>query len=1487
MCRAIKVVLFILLAVFFTSADGVVALAVSKAPADSSPLPARIKQLDRDITHELLRAQMPRTMILSQARKSDLRGYRAQIHQMRLQILKLNPAQRRAVRHSIHQVVQKLDLLERADRNAKLRDAEKQRRERRNRTAPQKAPQQFTQTPLIPPFPAANDLCENATPVGLGTYVGNTIDATNDGSETCVGSVSNDIWYRYTAPKDGRVLVDTFGSDFDTVLSIHSSCPGTSFNEMTCDDDCAGVASCVDFESAAGVTYFIRVGGYSAGDTGTVQLNISLSGSVSGVVTDADTLAPLQGVWVEILDLNGQFRDGVYSNGDGAYTTNALAPGSYYAFAYPDNGYLRELYNNVHCSQGFCDLSQGTLINVSGGSNITGINFALDRGGSISGTVTNTQHDPVQSAEIDIFTSGGDWAGYAYTDGSGQYTAQGLPAGSYLAITNAYGDYENQVYDNIPCAPNCDPLQGTPIQVTLANNTGGIDFQLRNLGHIEGTVRDEATGLGIPYAQIDIYSADGGNYSYGYADSAGRYLASKLGSGSYYAVAYSNDYLSELYDNKPCANGCDVTGGTPIPVTVGHSTNGIDFSLTPSGRISGTVRDAESGRVLNGNVIIYDVNGNYVRDAYVDHGDYTAGGLNTGTYYVYAESDGYLGQVYANLPCPNQQCSPVGGTPISVVLSQTVSGIDFQLPLGGKIAGKVTDERTHIALQSAEVDIYDSSGNWLTYTSTDEHGRYEAGGLLSGEYFVTSYAYPDYFEKVYDDTPCIYCDVTQGTPVMVTSPETTANINFTLQRAGSISGTIKVDAPGVVLEYGGIDIYDSTGGFVAYGYTDSRGRYRAGGLNTGTYHATAYGYGYGYVDLVPELYDNIPCPNGCDTTTGTPIAVTLAQSTVGIDFALSVSPPPLPSGNISGTVVDEATGLPLGGANIDIFNAAGESVGYGYTDETGKYLATGIPEGTVFARATESSHGSELFDNLPCVFDRCDFQTGTPINVLRGATTAGINFTLGNGVYISGVITDAATHLPVQGAEVDIYSENGDYNGYGYTDSNGRYQWKIGAPGVYHLLAYAYKYTSQIYSDIPCTDFSCPIESGTPVVVTDGEVTGIDFDLQPQSEISGIVTRASDGAPLAQVRIDVYDPHGAVVASAYSEFDGSYTVSYLPQGAYYLMASNENYVTQLYHGIVCLQGVCDPTTGTAVDLPPGVEKTGIDFAMSPGGGIRGVVYDSINALPVNDATVNVLDVGGNIISKASVDWSGRYTISGLPPESYYVMVTDSGDYEGQLYEGVPCPQQICSLADGALVHVISGSPANGINFPLMKLDCMFCDDFNDDTLDPNWTYTRSASSWSEWEGNLVGAAGNKTATAYANPAFSGCSVCSIDMNLQFPQKVSGQDGRSSGKISIYGWQSGKNEIELTMSVGSNLIVLKEKNSKGHVVLKAKAKKEMSPGKIHDLRLAYDGAQVQVFIDDMLQPLLSMTPKTPPMGTVGVGVRNTTLEVGFIHVNKIP
>ena len=145
--------------------------------------------------------------------------------------------------------------------------------------------------------PPINDQCSGAITVTVGnpaacgsTLCGATPTPAGNLFPTPCGASANtpDVWYKFTPQCSGVVTMNTCGTcppagTFDTVLSVYTGiCPGP-LNQVAggCNDDAGPNGPCpwtlqsyVSFNATAGVTYYIRVSGWS-GSTGDFRLNIN------------------------------------------------------------------------------------------------------------------------------------------------------------------------------------------------------------------------------------------------------------------------------------------------------------------------------------------------------------------------------------------------------------------------------------------------------------------------------------------------------------------------------------------------------------------------------------------------------------------------------------------------------------------------------------------------------------------------------------------------------------------------------------------------------------------------------------------------------------------------------------------------------------------------------------------------------------------------------------------------------------------------------------------------------------------------------------------------------------------------------------------------------------------------------------------------------------------------------------------------------------
>lgn len=204
----------------------------------------------------------------------------------------------------------------------------------------------------------ANDSCGSAFNVPVGTYSGSTTSATNDGATNCgnFGAATPDVWYSFTAPCNGQLLLDTCGSNYDTVLSVHSACAGTAANTVACDDD-GGVCGPQPYRQSslaatvsAGTTYLVRVSGYN-GATGSYTLNVGFSAAVPPNDDCSSAIAIGNGTYA------GSTTCGV-TDGTTTCGTSDLSPDVWYVYVPVADGAL---------SVDTCGSSYDTVISVHSG----------------------------------------------------------------------------------------------------------------------------------------------------------------------------------------------------------------------------------------------------------------------------------------------------------------------------------------------------------------------------------------------------------------------------------------------------------------------------------------------------------------------------------------------------------------------------------------------------------------------------------------------------------------------------------------------------------------------------------------------------------------------------------------------------------------------------------------------------------------------------------------------------------------------------------------------------------------------------------------------------------------------------------------------------------------------------------------------------------------------------------------------------------------
>ncbi|MHB1569894.1 MAG: carboxypeptidase regulatory-like domain-containing protein, partial [Solirubrobacteraceae bacterium] len=831
---------------------------------------------------------------------------------------------------------------------------------------------------------------------------------------------------------------------------------------------------------------------------------------------------------------------------------------------------------------------------LTAGETAAGIDATLQTAGAISGRLTDANTGgPIIGAEVLVFDSGGTQVSSATTDAGGGYTVSGLVTGSYDVefVPQGTQAYISEYYSSSASGSG----SATAVSVTDGQTVTGISAALQSGAVISGTVTDASSGK--PVAGAYVLAQVGSNYAASaVTDSGGHYAIGGLTAGTYtvqFEAGPGESYLTQFYDNV------GPTGtATPITLASGQSAT-EDAQLTPGGEITGTVTDAKSAAGLSGVIVnAYSTSGSYDGSATTDSsGSYTIASLATGSYDVnFQPTDNvHAAQFY------DSASSFGSATAVSVTAGSPTSGINAALAIGGTITGTVTDSASGKGAGGVGISAVSQDGSSGGYATSAGDGTYTIGGLAAGNYTVTfaggvgpgATSTGGYGTEYYDNATTIGA----ATPVPVVLGQPSTGINATLSGGGSISGA--VDGGSSATPLSGVEVYLS-GTTFATTTTASDGSYFIGGLPPGTYTATFYDPAGGYLS---QSYTT-----AASGTSPASITVTAGATTTGVSATL------VAEGTIAGSVSDATTGAGVGGIQVLAQPTAGGTDGQAVSDSNSAYTISGLAPGSyqVFY-----SGG----DYVPAYYTgQTSPPTPTDVTVTAGQTTTLAGEPLQEAGTVTGTVTDAASGAGVAGVSVTIYDLYGDYVASGTTGSGGGYSID-GVPGGTYVVGFAGSdgagsYVTTYYGG------STTQAGATQISVTDGKTTsGIDQALPHGGSVSGTVTDATLGTPLAGIVVDLYDSSGNVAGSATTSATGRYSVAGLPPGTYTASFAPSQkpspYQEQYYKDQL--------TAGSANTFSVSADATtsGIDAALSRGGIVSGTVTAATTGAALGGITVTV------------------------------------------------------------------------------------------------------------------------------------------------------------------------------------------------------------------------------------------------------------------------
>jgi hypothetical protein len=296
------------------------------------------------------------------------------------------------------------------------------------------------------------------------------------------------------------------------------------------------------------------------------------TGSISGKVIEAATpKQAVSGIDVEVLEANNEFFavGSAVTSGTGEYTVGSLAAGSYRVrFAPPFESTLN------FAPQYWKDKStfvEATSVMLASGEAKPGIDAELQEGGTIKGTVTNPDAQPVTNALVFVYSGSGEFEGFAgdaKTNAKGEYSVVGLASASYRVevIPPTGVNLVPQFYANEPSFADATQVAVNVEEIKQANVT------LQVGGQISGRVTDSATHNPIGGVFVEATNAAGFSLFGGFAvtNSSGEYTIEGLATGSYNVEFIGPESTSYLVQTD---NG--------VSVTQGSTTSGVNAALVP------------------------------------------------------------------------------------------------------------------------------------------------------------------------------------------------------------------------------------------------------------------------------------------------------------------------------------------------------------------------------------------------------------------------------------------------------------------------------------------------------------------------------------------------------------------------------------------------------------------------------------------------------------------------------------------------------------------------------------------------------------------------------------------------------------------------------------------------------------------------------------------------------------------------------------------
>ena len=508
----------------------------------------------------------------------------------------------------------------------------------------------------------------------------------------------------------------------------------------------------------------------------------SATGSITGKVTST-TGTKLEGVEIYAYTEDAEPVGYGVTDSTGAYMMTEVPNVKVLVATSNMMGYVDEWYDNVVLIDfGYQDGAK--LLDLAANPTQTGIDFALAKGRTISGKVTNSSSSGLVDVEVTAFTLDGEPVRTAHTGSTGTYTITGLPAGQYLVATTNYNNYIDEWYKDVVYATHPDGTGATSVNVTSGNATA-INFSLALGKSISGNVSVSGSPP-VDGGMVDVFDLSGALLQMGgWISESGTYHITGLPAGQYLLRTDGTGAVDKWYNGDPVI--LDPAGDSATPITVGTSNlTNKDFALVPGAHIAGTVKTSGGTPLVYAEVTVQPMSSgdlSYMTGTETDEsGAYEIGGLPDAQYLVNTGNDqGYVDEWWDNIPAPGN-LDGVGVDTVDLSGSSR-DDINFALDKGYTISGNVTDSTTGQGLQDspAIVEVYNAADALFAAGWAYGDEGYTTWAVPAGTYYAeaTDEFLGGYVDEWYNNKPAGQYGLGDADAINLTSADATG-IDFVL-----------------------------------------------------------------------------------------------------------------------------------------------------------------------------------------------------------------------------------------------------------------------------------------------------------------------------------------------------------------------------------------------------------------------------------------------------------------------------------------------------------------------------------------------------------------------------------------------------------------------------------------------------------------------------------------------------------------------------------